>query len=74
MAVPTYDFHCNECGRDFSLFTSISGRKNASCLHCGSREVAQRFTGFLYAKPGGGNGAAGGSGCSSGSCSGCPGC
>ncbi|HHX50523.1 MAG TPA: zinc ribbon domain-containing protein [Clostridia bacterium] len=73
--MPTYDFTCKKCGRDFSLFTTISGRKNASCPHCESKDVVQRFTGFLYSKPGGDNGGAGGgSACSSGNCSGCSGC
>ncbi|NLC77158.1 MAG: zinc ribbon domain-containing protein [Clostridia bacterium] len=71
--MPTYDFTCKQCNHKFSLFTSISGRKEAKCPHCGSQDLAQRLTGFMYAKSGGGNGG-GASGCSGGSCSGCSGC
>lgn len=72
--MPTYDFTCKECNHQFSLFTSISGRKDAKCPECGSKELAQRMTGFLYAKSGEGSNGGGSSACSSGSCSGCPGC
>ncbi|NLL19139.1 MAG: zinc ribbon domain-containing protein [Clostridia bacterium] len=70
--MPTYDFTCKSCNHQFSLFTSISGKKEAKCPKCGSQELTQRMTGFLYAKSGGGNNS--GSSCSGGSCSGCSGC
>lgn len=73
--MPTYDFKCNQCGHRFSLVTSISGRKNAQCPECSSREVTQLLTGFLYFRPGGnGASASTGSSCSGGSCSSCSGC
>lgn len=71
--MPTYDFTCKECGNQFSRFTTISGRKEVKCPECGSQEVEQRMTGFLYCKPGGDN-SSGGSSCSSGSCGSCSGC
>ncbi|TDA68701.1 MAG: zinc ribbon domain-containing protein [Clostridia bacterium] len=73
--MPTYDFKCNQCGHRFSLVTSISGRKNAVCPECASREVTQLLTGFFYARPGGdGAAASSGGSCSGGSCSSCSGC
>lgn len=72
--MPTYDFACKSCGHKFSLFTSISGRKNAKCPECGSSDVTQLLTGFFYAKSGGNSGSGGSSGCSGGSCASCSGC
>ena len=34
--MPTYDYRCRECGRDFEVFQRMSDRPGASCPACGA--------------------------------------
>jgi len=47
--MPTYDFACKSCGKEFSQVMSISERdkKKISCPHCKGRKVTQLMTGFM---------------------------
>ncbi|MBI4502117.1 MAG: zinc ribbon domain-containing protein [Gemmatimonadetes bacterium] len=49
--MPTYEYRCDKCGKQFSRIESISthGRKKASCPKCKSAKVSRVFTPF-YAK------------------------
>lgn len=42
--MPSYDLVCQECGRKFSVFCSISAKDNQTCPQCGSNKITQRFT------------------------------
>lgn len=44
--MPTYEFTCSACGKDFTLTLSIAARANASlaCPACGSKGVEQNYT------------------------------
>ncbi|MBN1424846.1 zinc ribbon domain-containing protein [Candidatus Fermentibacteria bacterium] len=44
--MPTYDFHCSSCGKDFSTILSIAARGEDAivCPACGSKNVEQQFT------------------------------
>lgn len=48
--MPTYEYRCRECGRDFEIFQRMSDRPGASCPDCGS--AAERLisggAGFLF--------------------------
>ena len=37
--MPTYEYHCDECGADFELFQSIKARPIRKCPTCGKRRV-----------------------------------
>jgi putative FmdB family regulatory protein len=49
--MPTYDFKCKKCKKEFYLILSIKEheKKVFKCPHCGSEEVDQQFSVF-YAK------------------------
>ena len=50
--MPTYDYHCEQCGRDFSVQMTIeehSRKKERKCPKCGSRKIKQKF-GRFFAK------------------------
>jgi putative FmdB family regulatory protein len=75
--VPTYDLACGGCDARFERFRQGFLRdEDRVCPECGSLEVTQRFTGFVTARPGRGDGPAptvtgfggGGGGCCGGSC------
>ncbi len=78
--MPTYEFICKGCNNRFSLFTTVSGRDQASCPRCGGKDLQQIYKGVRFAKGGvysdvgPGSIPSSGGGCSSGSCSGCSGC
>ena len=48
--MPTYDYRCRACGRDFEVFQRMSDRPRASCPDCG--HAAERLisggAGFLF--------------------------
>lgn len=46
--MPTYEFQCQECGREFSLIMSISehGSKKPACPKCESKKVQQQVSVF----------------------------
>ncbi|MCU0610725.1 MAG: zinc ribbon domain-containing protein [Candidatus Eisenbacteria bacterium] len=44
--MPTYEFHCTACGKEFTTILSISarGEESIACPHCGSKRVEQQYT------------------------------
>ena len=48
--MPTYDYRCRACGRDFEVFQRMSDKPGASCPDCG--QAAERLisggAGFLF--------------------------
>ena len=50
--MPTYDFACNNCGKNFDAFLTFSeyGTKAVKCTHCGSAKVRRRMTKVRIAK------------------------
>ncbi len=55
--MPTYDFECKACNHRFSAFLAIKDKDQAACPVCGSNQVAQLFTGFMFSKGGSGESA-----------------
>lgn len=49
--MPTYEYHCEKCGKRFSRLESISvhGHRHPACPKCKSAKVVQVFSTF-YAK------------------------
>jgi len=47
--MPTYEFRCRKCKKEFSVVMKISehGTKKIECPACGSSSVAQQFTSFF---------------------------
>ena len=45
--MPLYEFHCNDCQKDFSLPLSVKDyeRGDFACPHCKSRSVEQTLAG-----------------------------
>lgn len=77
--MPTYDYHCKKCSKDFELFLSLAERsgdtEKKSCPFCSSKELEplMTFNGGIVTSP---SSPCGSSACSpkGGSCSGggCP--
>lgn len=50
--MPTYEFHCTECGYSFEMFSSVSEKERKeregliTCEQCGSNKVEQLIGGF----------------------------
>jgi len=46
--MPTYEFTCKQCGKDFTLTITFSAydKKGFTCPKCGSKEVTQQITAF----------------------------
>ncbi|HEY1663834.1 MAG TPA: zinc ribbon domain-containing protein [Verrucomicrobiae bacterium] len=71
--MPIYEFHCEKCGRDSELLVRTSDWKNSECPHCGSKNLAKKFSTFASAASGGtsagsGKGNGGGHSCGGGGC------
>ncbi|MEO8201549.1 MAG: zinc ribbon domain-containing protein [Gemmatimonadota bacterium] len=51
--MPTYEYHCQACQRDFSRIESVAEHEHSrvTCPHCRSTRVERTFTAF-YAKTG----------------------
>ncbi len=50
--MPTYDLACASCATHFETFRQGFLRdEDRVCPDCGSREVDQRFTGFVAPRP-----------------------
>ena len=47
--MPTYEYSCNACAKKFTVVMGIAehGKKRPACPRCGSRSLAQRFSGFF---------------------------
>jgi len=37
--MPTYDYKCRACGKDFEFFQSISEQPKTKCPACGKRQL-----------------------------------
>lgn len=48
--MPTYDYRCRACGRDFEVFQRMSDRPGASCPDCGhaSERLISGGAGLLF--------------------------
>ncbi len=48
-SMPTYDYHCEKCGRQFTLSQSIAehDKKQTICPECGSDKVTQLISPFI---------------------------
>ena len=48
--MPTYDYRCRECGRDFEVFQRMSDKPGASCPDCGhgAERLISGGAGFLF--------------------------
>jgi putative FmdB family regulatory protein len=50
--MPTYEFHCQSCGADFEITSSVAeheqtkATKEIVCTECGSTDVAARISHF----------------------------
>jgi putative FmdB family regulatory protein len=42
--MPTYDYHCEACGRDYEMFQAITAKPVKKCPHCG-KSKARRLIG-----------------------------
>ena len=42
--MPTYDYHCEACGRDYEMFQAMSANPVKKCPHCGKNK-ARRLIG-----------------------------
>ena len=48
--MPTYEYSCTRCAKKFTVVMGIAAHeRKPACPKCGSRAVAQRFSGF-YSK------------------------
>ncbi len=47
--MPTYDFKCNNCEKNFSVMVAIKDRDKVSCPHCSSGDVKQQISNFYCA-------------------------
>jgi putative FmdB family regulatory protein len=47
--MPTYEFYCQKCGKEFSRIMSIQERQTekVTCSHCGSDEVTQQLSAVI---------------------------
>jgi putative FmdB family regulatory protein len=71
--MPTYDYKCTKCDKNFSKFVSIKEKDNVKCPNCNG-DAKQLFTGFLYKKAAGSGDDVSSSRCTRTSCAGCKGC
>jgi len=44
--MPIYEFHCQECGRQFEVLVSIGGENGVTCSGCGSRDIRKLVSAF----------------------------
>jgi putative FmdB family regulatory protein len=48
--MPEYDYTCNKCKKDFSVFLSlkeIEKELEIKCSHCGSDNIKKKITSFF---------------------------
>ncbi len=48
--MPTYDYKCKSCGKNFEAFQSISEKPLAACPHCGGKveRLISGGTGLIF--------------------------
>lgn len=44
--MPTYEFKCKDCGKEFEVFVSIKEKDKVKCNYCGSHKIAQLLSSF----------------------------
>jgi putative FmdB family regulatory protein len=49
MAMPTYDYRCENCKKSFTVALTMKQHdaRKPACPKCGSRRVKQKVTGFF---------------------------
>jgi putative FmdB family regulatory protein len=46
--MPTYEYHCEKCGKDFSLILSLSEHEQKQkCPYCKSQKITQQVSTFI---------------------------
>jgi putative FmdB family regulatory protein len=48
--MPTYEYECLDCSKDFTVFLSLKeyeAMPKIRCPHCGSDNVKRKMTGFF---------------------------
>lgn len=58
--MPFYDFKCKDCGKSFTVFSSIKDKDKTVCPDCGSENVTQEFKSFNIGTSGSGGSSSGG--------------
>ncbi|MGH7941228.1 MAG: FmdB family zinc ribbon protein [Limisphaerales bacterium] len=69
--MPIYEFHCEKCGKGSEILVRSADWKGVECPHCGSKELAKKFSTFASAGSGvpeSGGSTGGGHCCSGGGC------
>lgn len=78
--MPSYEFRCNKCNKEFAVKTSYSQKSSVRCPACGGDDLKELFGRYTFIAPGvgapdvekrSGNGASSKSTASSTSGSGC---
>lgn len=74
--MPIYEYHCNECGKDFEYL--VIGKPRPTCTSCESRKVKKLISSCGFVSKGSGGetvsqsaGASSCGGCAASSCAGC---
>ena len=44
--MPVYEYKCGKCGRINEFLESFSGKKNKSCMYCGSKKLEKQISIF----------------------------
>lgn len=50
--MPIYEFHCGKCERDSEILVRSSDWEGTKCPHCGSTQLAKKFSTFASATAG----------------------
>ena len=48
--MPSYDYACRDCEKDFMIFLTLKemeAKPKITCPHCGSDNVGKKFTAFF---------------------------
>jgi putative FmdB family regulatory protein len=45
--MPTYEFTCKKCKKNFEIFTSISQKTQVTCPECGGKDIQEVFGAFF---------------------------
>ncbi len=69
--VPSYDFRCDDCGEEFTVFVAISKKDEVQCADCGGDEVRQLVTTFYHS---GSSSGESGASCTRSTCGSCTTC
>ena len=49
VAMPSYDYRCTDCKRDFTVERSMSDESKQRCIECGSEQASRIWTPFIVA-------------------------